>query len=201
MGKIVIVRDELVLDSLAQLGALAHPLRQRALRALADEPRTNKQLAALLGEPPARLHFHVRELERAGLIALVEERPKGGVLEKYYRAVARGFRLGPALGAAPEAGDVPRAALAAAEQELARAAARFGSPLPRTRIVQGQARLTRERLARVVAHLAAIDEELRRAAAPGAPEADDEIGETYIVTALLHPLPDDGEPPGGAEGD
>ncbi len=187
------MRDELVLDSVAQLAALAHPLRQRILRVLADEPRTNRQIAGLLGESPARLHFHVRELAAAGLIALVEERPKGGVLEKYYRAVARGFRLGAGLGAVAPAGGVPAAALAAAGQELARAEAHFGGPAPRTQVVQGQARLTDEQLARIHTHLKVIDEELRRGAAEAQP-ADEVDGEVVIFTALLHPLPPSHDP-------
>ena len=182
------MRDEIELNSVAQLAALAHPLRQRILRVLTDEPRTNRQIAGLLGESPARLHFHVRELAAAGLIALVEERPKGGVLEKYYRAVARGFRLGAGLGAVAPAGGVPAAALAAAGQELARAEAHFGGPAPRTRVVQGQARLTDEQLDRIQAHLKAIDEELRRGAGD-ARSAGEAGGEVVIFTALLHPLP------------
>src|SRR5947209_398085 len=42
------------------------------------------------GEVPLdRLHYHVRELERLGLVVLVETREKGGILEKYYRTRGR----------------------------------------------------------------------------------------------------------------
>jgi hypothetical protein len=54
---------------------------------------TVKMLGTDLGEPPAKVHYHVRELERIGVIRLVETREKGGVLEKYYRAVARDFTI------------------------------------------------------------------------------------------------------------
>jgi len=83
-----------VLTAPDQLQALGHPTRHRILHWLVDQAATNQQIAAALGEPPARIHFHVRELLAAGLIVIAEERAKGGVIEKYYRAVARSFCLG-----------------------------------------------------------------------------------------------------------
>jgi DNA-binding transcriptional ArsR family regulator len=50
---------------------------------------TVTQLGEALGVAPARVHYHVRELERVGLLHLAETREKGGILEKYYRPVAR----------------------------------------------------------------------------------------------------------------
>lgn len=80
-----------------QLKAFADPLRNRILHLLADREATNQQLAAALGQPQARLLHHVRVLLDAGLIVLVEERVRGGNVEKYYRATARlyGFRPDP----------------------------------------------------------------------------------------------------------
>jgi len=94
-----------------QLKALADPLRVRILHILANQEATNQQLAALLGESQAKTLHHVRFLLDADLIALVEERIRGGNVEKYYRARARmhGFRPGPAEAgtfAAPVAGAV-----------------------------------------------------------------------------------------------
>ncbi|HEX6779333.1 MAG TPA: hypothetical protein VF099_14080, partial [Ktedonobacterales bacterium] len=37
----------------------------------------------------ARVHYHLHELEKVGLVNLVDIREKGNMLEKYYRAVAR----------------------------------------------------------------------------------------------------------------
>ena len=54
---------------------------------------TVTQLAEVLGIPPNKVHYHVRELERVGLVRLVETREKGGILEKYYRPVARNFKV------------------------------------------------------------------------------------------------------------
>jgi len=72
----------------AQLRALAHPLRLRLLELFGEQPRTTMQVAALLGEPPTRLYHHVNLLERAGLLRLREQRPNRGTVEKWYEASA-----------------------------------------------------------------------------------------------------------------
>jgi DNA-binding transcriptional ArsR family regulator len=90
---------------LAQIRALADPLRLRILGALVHQPRTTKQVADLLGEKPTKLYHHVEALERVGLVRLMETRPNRGTVEKYYQAVAGKFQvagsaLSPQVGAA-----------------------------------------------------------------------------------------------------
>jgi DNA-binding transcriptional ArsR family regulator len=77
------------LESMDQLKAIADELRQRIIHALSRQQMTVTQLGDLLDQPPAKLHYHVRELERLGLVVLVETREKGGILEKYYRTRGR----------------------------------------------------------------------------------------------------------------
>ena len=81
------------LETLEQLRAVADDLRLRILERLALQAMTVTQLAGVMGEVPAKLHYHVRELEKVGLLKLVETREKGGILEKYYRAVAKGINV------------------------------------------------------------------------------------------------------------
>src|SRR5689334_24250914 len=64
----------------------------RVIDALTLKPMTVTQLGEYLGEAPAKMHYHVRELERVGLVKLVATREKSGILEKYYRSVAKSFR-------------------------------------------------------------------------------------------------------------
>lgn len=77
------------LETLEQLRAIADELRTRIVDALTHRPMTATQLGELLGQAPAKIHYHVRELERVGLVRLVATREKSGILEKYYRAIAR----------------------------------------------------------------------------------------------------------------
>ena len=85
------------LETIEQLRSVADPLRIRIYEALAVNPRTATQVGEELDEPAPKTHYHVRELERVGLVRLVETRERGGILEKYYRAVARGLRVPPSI--------------------------------------------------------------------------------------------------------
>jgi DNA-binding transcriptional ArsR family regulator len=73
----------------ADLRALAHPLRLRMMELFAESPKTTKQVAELLGQPPTRLYHHVAALERAGLLVLKETRQIRGAVEKWYAGVSR----------------------------------------------------------------------------------------------------------------
>lgn len=78
--------------------ALLDPVRQRLLVHLA-EPDSASGLARRLRLPRQRLNYHLRALETAGLVELVEERRKGNCMERVVRATARAFVISPeALG-------------------------------------------------------------------------------------------------------
>ncbi|MGB8347128.1 MAG: helix-turn-helix domain-containing protein [Ktedonobacteraceae bacterium] len=81
------------INTLEQLRAVADTLRIRIIDLLIDHPMTVTQLGNALGLAPAKIHYHVRELEKVGLLELVEKREKGGVLEKYYQPIARDFSV------------------------------------------------------------------------------------------------------------
>src|SRR5437764_1411867 len=74
---------------LAQMRALAHPLRLRMMEVFADAPRTTQEVAAILGQPPTRLYHHVAALRRARLLKVTETVRKRGTVETRYEAVAR----------------------------------------------------------------------------------------------------------------
>ena len=113
-----------VITELAQIKALADPLRQRILAAFVSEPRTTKQVATLLEQPPTKLYHHVDLLEKAGLIELIETRQKRGTTEKYFQAIAHKFSLA-AESLGGDAGSVLEetfaTAFASAQREIRRA--------------------------------------------------------------------------------
>lgn len=84
--------------------ALLQPDRLRLLRELA-EPDSASGLARRLRLPRQRVNYHLRELEREGLVELVTERKKGNCIERVVRASARGYVVSPevlgSLGADP----------------------------------------------------------------------------------------------------
>ena len=68
---------------------LAHPLRVQILGALDERVASPSELARELDGSLGTVSYHVRQLERAGLIELVSTAPRRGALEHYYRAKLR----------------------------------------------------------------------------------------------------------------
>src|SRR5919199_3716138 len=75
------------------------PVRARLLAHLA-EPASASMLAARLGLPRQRVNYHLRALERHGLVELVEERRKGNCTERLLRATAASYVISPSALAA-----------------------------------------------------------------------------------------------------
>src|SRR5258708_10913879 len=85
-------------DSAAAEATLA-PVRARLLAELA-EPGSASTLAARVGEPRQKVNYHLRELERHGLIELVEERRRGNMTERVLQATASSYVISPVVLAA-----------------------------------------------------------------------------------------------------
>jgi DNA-binding transcriptional ArsR family regulator len=82
-----------------QAATLLKPLRRLVLEHL-DAPDSAAGLARRLKIPRQRLNYHLRALEKDGLVACVEERRKGNCTERMLKATARAFVITPeALGA------------------------------------------------------------------------------------------------------
>jgi DNA-binding transcriptional ArsR family regulator len=133
-------------SSPAQLKALAHPLRQRLLYALGEQPATISQLAVSFGQRKGNIGHHLKVLEAAGMVRIVETRQVRGGTEHYYqRTTRRVFVGGP-----PEASTA--AMLRAVADELA---ATQAEPL----LILRHVRLSRAQAERLVSALTAIVEE------------------------------------------
>ena len=91
------MRESYELETIEQLRAIADLLRIRIIDLLQDHPMTVTQLGDTLDMAPAKVHYHVRELEKVGLLRLVETREKGGILEKYYQPVAKDISVSKSL--------------------------------------------------------------------------------------------------------
>ncbi|ONI75593.1 transcriptional regulator [Kribbella sp. ALI-6-A] len=63
------------------------PIRRQLLELL-REPSSATQLAAALELPRQRVNYHLKELEKAGLVELVEQRQRRGFTERILRASA-----------------------------------------------------------------------------------------------------------------
>jgi DNA-binding transcriptional ArsR family regulator len=152
---------------------MASALRQRVLESVEREPDSAAGIGRRLGVARQKVNYHLRELERDGLVELAEERRRRGFVERRLRAAAPD-RLSSAYlvaTAARLAGDVTvlRERAAAAEQTLAtltlETEIRFASPAAMRRFS--------DELAAEVARLASA--------------YDDAGGRRHRVVAALHP--------------
>jgi DNA-binding transcriptional ArsR family regulator len=65
--------------------AAAHPLRARALSVMVDRPASPKEIASIVGKSVPHVSYHFKELVKAGLIELVEEKKRRGAVEHFYK--------------------------------------------------------------------------------------------------------------------
>jgi len=95
------VHDVAVIDDPGAAEVALDPVRARLLAALA-EPGSATTLARQVGLTRQKVNYHLRALERHGLVELVEERRKGNVTERVLRATAASYVISPNALAAVE---------------------------------------------------------------------------------------------------
>src|SRR3989440_12574685 len=90
------MQDVCLIDDLERAAALLKPSRVDILRQMASET-TCTEVGAALGQTPQSVNYHVKALERAGLVERVGERRGRGTVEGIYRAKAPAYWLCPRL--------------------------------------------------------------------------------------------------------
>jgi DNA-binding transcriptional ArsR family regulator len=86
--------DVAVIDDPAAAEVSLDPVRAQLLAALA-QPGSATTLAAQAGLSRQKANYHLRALERHGLVELVEERRKGNCTERVLRATAGSYVISP----------------------------------------------------------------------------------------------------------
>jgi DNA-binding transcriptional ArsR family regulator len=82
--------------SVRRASALLHPLRVRLL-SLARDPSSATEMARRLGLPRQRVNYHVRALEKEGLLKAAGRRRRRNLIEQRYVATARSYVLSPEI--------------------------------------------------------------------------------------------------------
>ncbi|MEG0855394.1 MAG: helix-turn-helix domain-containing protein [Terrisporobacter sp.] len=82
------MKEVLVLRDLDCIKAIAHPRRVDILKTFERDPLSAKQLSEILDEPHAKINYHIKTLYNVGILELVEEKIKSGIVEKYYYPTA-----------------------------------------------------------------------------------------------------------------
>lgn len=166
-----------VIESPAVAEASLDPIRSRLLAELA-KPASAAGLAGRIGLPRQKINYHLRALERHGLIELVEERRKGNVTERLLQATAASYVISPTALAALEP-DPARSPDRLSAYWLLALAARLVRDVGR--LLAGAAR-ARKRVATF-----AIDGEIRFANAAERAEFAEELSQTVArLVAKYH---------------
>ncbi|MFF9673647.1 ArsR/SmtB family transcription factor [Streptomyces eurythermus] len=153
-----------------QLRAVSNLTRHRIMAVLRFEPATISQIAARVGLAKGSSSYHVRMLERAGLVKVVRTRKVRGVTERYYAMAARSIVLpDPGEGGGPDV--LMRHAVA--DLEAAPAGAE-------RHVRMAHLRLTDEQFAELGKRLQALADEYRELSDPSLPDVS-------LVFALFHP--------------
>ncbi|MEO5939593.1 MAG: helix-turn-helix domain-containing protein [Candidatus Limnocylindrales bacterium] len=93
--------DVTVIENAAAAEASLDPVRSRLLAELAT-PGSATTLALKVGLPRQQVNYHLRTLERHGLVELIEERRRGNMTERIMQATAAAYVISPAALAAVE---------------------------------------------------------------------------------------------------
>lgn len=165
-----------VIRDAAVAASVLDPARLGLLERLA-EPNSAAGLARATGMPRQKLNYHLRQLEKDGLVELVEERRKGNCMERIVRATARQYLISPeALGKLGADATGVRDRFSSAY--LASAAARAVRELT---LVRAQADAAGKRIATLT-----LETEIRFASAGMRAEFANELAETVARLAARY---------------
>jgi DNA-binding transcriptional ArsR family regulator len=153
------------------LRAVSNLTRHRIMAVLRFEPATITQIAARVGLAKGSSSYHVRLLERAGLVKVVRTRKVRGVTERYYAMAAQAIELPDPAPGQPDA--LMRHAVADLE----------AAPVDGARHVRmAHLRLTEGQFAELGARLQALADEYRELSDPSLPDVS-------LAFALFRPAP------------
>ena len=87
--------DVAVISDPAAAESALHSVRSRLLAEL-SQPDSASTVGSRLGLPRQQVNYHLKELERFGLIEFVEERRKGNCVERIVQSTAHSYVISPA---------------------------------------------------------------------------------------------------------
>ena len=184
-----------LLDRPEQVLVALAPFRRELLERL-REPASATELAAELGLSRQRVNYHLKALEAAGLVTLVEELPRRGFTERVLQATADRFIVDPAVVTPERLVDAVEALDQHAAEHLVAAASHTVREVTR---MQAAAQRRQERLLTFTveadvafaepADLEAFTEALAEAVATTAARFHTAGGRRYRLIAAAHPAP------------
>lgn len=78
-----------------EIKAFSDPYRLQILYTFKKmgRPATVKQIGDAMGEVPAKVHYHVKKMEKSGVLRLTHTEEINGIIAKYYEPAAESFAI------------------------------------------------------------------------------------------------------------
>ena len=81
------------IDNLKTLRLFSNPLRRQIYEVLVSQSSSAKEIGEKLGLNASKLYYHLNLMEKAGIIKVEDTKIISGIMEKYYRAIAKRIQI------------------------------------------------------------------------------------------------------------
>jgi hypothetical protein len=85
------MKEVMILNELEQIKTVSNMYRIEVIESFGGKQATAKTISDKMGEPHAKVNYHIKELLNVGILELVEEKVRLGIVEKFYRPSAKVF--------------------------------------------------------------------------------------------------------------
>lgn len=89
------MENVIYLTKLSEIKAFSDPYRMIIMKHYYNlgKPATVKQIADIMSEVPAKVHYHVKKLESTGILKLDHTKEINGIVAKFYEPTAKSFKI------------------------------------------------------------------------------------------------------------
>lgn len=94
---ITFMKETYIIEDIEQLKCISDPLRVKIIHLTGLEPLTSQMLSSKLNIPRPKVHYHLKELEKQGLIQAVKTEQVRNFIQIYYQPVAQSIIASPDL--------------------------------------------------------------------------------------------------------
>jgi DNA-binding transcriptional ArsR family regulator len=89
----IVIPDMVVVNDPRDIRLIFSEKHNRILKLVMESELSISDIARALNINPGSVHYHLKELEKHGLVVQVREEVKGGIVKKYYRSSAKRILL------------------------------------------------------------------------------------------------------------
>jgi len=89
------MKEKIVLTTIEEIKAFSDPFRYKILMTFykMKQPATVKEIAVAIKQVPANVYYHVKKLEKMGILELIYTKEIKGIIAKYYEPTAITFNI------------------------------------------------------------------------------------------------------------